>query len=108
MPARLSGSRSALFACQLGSPSKDERRKLKAGLLARRGDSRANREIRELDVPLIDETRHGLNYHRKAFALHEQAKLRTAPSRAPSSRSISSRTPTHALPASRSSVDCGG
>lgn len=60
----------------LASPSKDERRKLKAELFTRFGQFRANREVRELDVPLIDETRHWLHDHPKALALLEQAKLK--------------------------------
>lgn len=60
----------------IGSPSKDERRKLKAELFTRFGDFRTNKEVRELDVPLIDETRHWLHDHPKALALLEQAKLK--------------------------------
>jgi hypothetical protein len=60
----------------IGSPSKEERRKLKAELFTRFGALRANKEVRELDVPLIEETRHWLHGHPKALALLEQAKLK--------------------------------
>lgn len=60
----------------LGSPSKDERRKLKAELFTRFGELRPNREVRELDVPLVDDTRHWLNDYPKTLALLEQAKLK--------------------------------
>lgn len=60
----------------IASPSKGERQKLKAELFTRFGDFRANKEVRELDVPLIDETRHWLHDHPKALALLEQAKLK--------------------------------
>jgi hypothetical protein len=60
----------------VGSPSKDERRKLKAELFTRFGALRANSEVRELDIPLIDETRHWLHEHPKALTLFEQAKLK--------------------------------
>lgn len=60
----------------IGSPSKDERRRLKAELFTRFGELRANKEVRELDTPLIDETRHWLHEHPKALALLEQAKLK--------------------------------
>jgi len=60
----------------VGAPSQMERRKLKAELFTRFGEFRANKEVRELDVPLIDETRHWLHDHPKALALLEQAKLK--------------------------------
>lgn len=60
----------------LGAPSRDERRKLKAELFTRFGDLRPNKEVRELDVPLVDDTRHWLHDHPKALALLEQAKLK--------------------------------
>lgn len=60
----------------IAAPSKDERRKLKAELFTRFGEYRSNKEVRELDVPLIDETRHWLHGHSKSLALLEQAKLK--------------------------------
>lgn len=45
----------------IGAPSQAERRKLKAELFTRFGSFRANKEVRELDVPLVDETRHWLH-----------------------------------------------
>ena len=60
----------------VGAPSKDERRKLKVELFTKYGSLRANKEVRELDVPLIDETRHWLHGHPKALALLDQAKLK--------------------------------
>ena len=60
----------------VGAPSQMERRKLKPELFTRFGEFRANKEVRELDVPLIDETRHWLHDHPKALALLEQAKLK--------------------------------
>lgn len=60
----------------IGSPSRDERRKLKAELFTRFGELRANKEVRELDIPLIDETRHWLHEHPKSLALLDQAKLK--------------------------------
>lgn len=60
----------------IGSPSGADRRKLKAELFTRFGEFRANKEVRELDVPLIDETRHWLDAHPKTLALLEQAKLK--------------------------------
>ncbi len=60
----------------VGAPFRDEARKLKAELFTRYGSFRANKEVRELDVPLIDETRHWLHDHPKALDLLEQAKLK--------------------------------
>lgn len=60
----------------MNSPTRDTRRKLKAELFTRFGELRANKEARELDIPLIDETRHWLHEHPKALALLEQAKLK--------------------------------
>lgn len=60
----------------VGAPSRSERQKLKAELFTRFGDLRSNREVGELDVPLIDETRHWLHGHPRVLALVEQAKLK--------------------------------
>jgi hypothetical protein len=60
----------------VGSPSRNERKKLKVELYTRFGELRANKEVRELDIPLIDETRHWLHEYPKALALLEQAKLK--------------------------------
>jgi hypothetical protein len=60
----------------VGASSRVERQKLKAELFTRFGEFRANKEVRELDVPLIDETRHWLHPHPKAVALFDQAKLK--------------------------------
>jgi hypothetical protein len=58
------------------SPTKDERRKLKAELFTRFGHLRPNKEVRELDVPLVDDTRHWLGAHPSALAKLEEAKLK--------------------------------
>lgn len=60
----------------VGAPSRTERQKLKAELFTRFGNLRSNKEVRELDVPLIDEARHWLHQHPKTLALLEQAKLK--------------------------------
>jgi hypothetical protein len=60
----------------VGSSSQPERRKLKAELFTRFGELRANKEVRELDVPLIDETRHWLHDHPKALEKLNEAKLK--------------------------------
>lgn len=58
------------------STSRDERRKLKAELFTRFGGLRPNKEVKELDVPLIDEARHWLNHFPRALTLLEQAKIK--------------------------------
>lgn len=60
----------------IGGPAQKERMKLKIELFTKHGGLRDNKELRELDVPLIDETRHWLHDHPKALALLEQAKLK--------------------------------
>ena len=60
----------------VGSPSLAERRKLKAELFTRFGHLRVNKEVRELDVPLVDETRHWLDGHPVALAPFDAAKLK--------------------------------
>jgi hypothetical protein len=60
----------------VGSPSREERMKLKAVLYSRFGDMRPDKEVRELDVPLIDDTRHWLHAHPLALAKLEEAKLK--------------------------------
>lgn len=60
----------------IGSPSRGERKKLRAELFTRFGKLRPNKEVRELDLPLIEETRHWLHDHPKALEKLEQAKLK--------------------------------
>ena len=60
----------------VGSPSLAERRKLKAELFTRFGALRPDKEVRELDVPLIDEARHWLHAYPNVLALLEQAKMK--------------------------------
>jgi hypothetical protein len=60
----------------VGASSRTDRQKLKAELFTRFGGLRTNKEVRELDVPLIDETRHWLHGHPKALEKLEQAKLK--------------------------------
>ena len=58
------------------STSQGERRRLKAELFTRFGGLRANKEVREFDVPLIDEARHWLHDYPRVLTLLEQAKLK--------------------------------
>lgn len=60
----------------VGGRSLADRRKFKAELFTRFGDFRSNREVRELDVPLVEEARHWLNSYPKSLQLLEQAKLK--------------------------------
>jgi len=60
----------------VGGSSRPERQRLKAELFTKFGSLRANKEVRELDVPLIEEARHWLHDHPKVLALLEQAKLK--------------------------------
>lgn len=60
----------------VGSPSKGERQKLRAELFTRFGELRPNKEVKELDVPLVEDTRHWLHAHPSALSLFYQAKLK--------------------------------
>ena len=64
------------FSFPVGSPSLAERRKLKAELFAKHGALRPNKEVRELEVPLIEETRHWLSTYPDALRLFEDARLK--------------------------------
>lgn len=64
------------FSFAAGSPSFNERRKLKAELFARFSSLRPNKEVKELDIPLVDETRHWLHSYPEALNLYEQAKMK--------------------------------
>lgn len=64
------------FSFPIGSPSQQERRKLKAELFTRYGGLRPNKEARELDLPLIEDTRHWLHSYPNVLTLLEQAKLK--------------------------------
>lgn len=64
------------YSFAAGSPSQNERRKLKAELFTRFGEFRQNKEANELDIPLIDETRHWLQSYPNVLVLFEQAKLK--------------------------------
>ncbi|OHD07574.1 hypothetical protein [Sphingopyxis sp. RIFCSPHIGHO2_12_FULL_65_19] len=60
----------------VGSSSGGERKKLRAELFTRFGSLRLNKEVKELDVPLIEETRHWLHGYPKSLEKLEQAKLK--------------------------------
>lgn len=60
----------------IGSPSQGERQKLRAELFTRYGDLRPNKEVKELDVPLVEEARHWLHAYPSALTLFDQAKLK--------------------------------
>jgi hypothetical protein len=60
----------------VGAPTRVERQKLKAELFSRFGNLRINKEVRELDIPLIADTRHWLHDHPKSLHLFDQAKLK--------------------------------
>ena len=58
------------------STSKVERQKLKAELFVRFGHLRQNKELRELDLPLVTEAKHWLASYPKALSQFDQAKLK--------------------------------
>lgn len=64
------------YSFPVGSSSRSERSKLKAELYARYGHLRPNKEVRELDAPLIDETKHWLQPYPGALKAFDDAKLK--------------------------------
>jgi hypothetical protein len=56
--------------------SGDQRRKLKAELFTRFGHLRSNKETTELDIPLVDLTRHWLQDYPATLKLFDQAKMK--------------------------------
>lgn len=64
------------YSFAVGAPSRVDRQKLKAELFSRFGELRPNKELKELDVPLIDDTRHWLSGYPNVLALLDGAKLK--------------------------------
>lgn len=62
------------FRLEVGSG--DQRRRLKAELFTRFGHLRENKETTQLDIPLVDLTRHWLHGHPKVLGLFDQAKMK--------------------------------
>jgi len=60
----------------IGAPSRQGRQKLKAELYARFGALRPDKEVRELDAPLIEEARHWLHGYPHVLAKLDEAKLK--------------------------------
>jgi len=60
----------------VGAPSKDERAKLRHDLHTKHGAFKTETLAKELDLPLVEETRHWLESYPAALALFDQAKTK--------------------------------